>query len=124
MNRLYVNLQAMYCNQKNWSEHSASVYLDLSKAFDTLDHNILLHKLDWYDICRVAKEWIEDYLWKHSLVTKITTSPNKIIKSETFSITCGATQGSCLESIICACIVIVMCTTYTPGTGYLLALHI
>ena len=85
---------------KNWSVHSASVYLYLSKAFDTLDHNILLHKLDQYGIRGVAKEWIEDYLRNHSLVTKITTSPNKIIKSETFSITCGAAQGSCLRPLL------------------------
>ena len=85
---------------KNRSEHSASIYLDLSKAFDTLDHNILLHKLDWYGIRRVAKEWIEDYLRNRSLVTKITTCPNKIIKSESFSITCGTAQGSCLRPLL------------------------
>ena len=85
---------------KNQSEHSARIYLDLSKAFDTLDHNILLHKLDRYGIRGVAKEWIEDYLWNCRLVTKITTCPNKIIKSESFSVTCGAAQGSCLGPLL------------------------
>ena len=41
---------------KNRSEHSASVYLDLSKAFNTLDHSILLQKLDRYGICGIAKD--------------------------------------------------------------------
>ena len=85
---------------KNQSKHSASIYLDLSKAFNTLDHNILLHKLDQYGIRGVAREWIEDYLWNRSLGTKITTCPNKIIKSESFNITCGAAQGSCLRPLL------------------------
>ena len=35
---------------KNWGEHSASIYLDLSKVFHMLDHTILLTKLEQYGI--------------------------------------------------------------------------
>ena len=72
---------------KNRTEHSTSVYLDLSKAFDTLDHAILLKKLNRYGIRGLAKDWLESYLKDRSLVAKVTTSPNHMVKSDKFNIT-------------------------------------
>ena len=39
-----------------------NVYLDLSKAFDTLDHNILLSKLQFYGFTNLALEFYKSYL--------------------------------------------------------------
>ena len=48
--------------QLNAGNYTAGVFVDLKKALDTVDHNILLEKLDYYGIRGVAKNWFESYL--------------------------------------------------------------
>ena len=50
---------------------SFGVFIDLIKAFDTVDHKILLHKLDDYGFCGVINKWFSSYLQGRTKKTQI-----------------------------------------------------
>ena len=46
----------------NKNEISIAVYIDAMKAFDTVNHNILLNKLQYFGIRGKCADWFEEYL--------------------------------------------------------------
>ena len=38
------------------------IFIDLQKTFDTVNHEILLVKLDFWDICGLATSWLKSFL--------------------------------------------------------------
>ncbi len=72
-----------------------SVYLDLSKAFDMVDHNILLEKLEYYGIRGHVKKWFCSYLNNRKLKTYVNS---KLSNSENINI--GVPQGSVLGPLL------------------------
>ena len=85
---------------KNDGKHTMGVFLDLSKAFDTLDHTVLISKLERYGVRGVMLDWFKSYLTGRSLVTKISTVNGVTTKSEQHNITFGTAQGSCLGPLL------------------------
>ena len=53
----------------------------MSKAFDLVDHSILLDKLETYGIRGNTLKWIESYLSERKQIVEITYNDGKIIKS-------------------------------------------
>ena len=72
-----------------------AVFLDLSKAFDTLDHNILLHILDHYGIRGVAKQLFESYITNRQQFVQINDIRSKVITTNI-----DVPQGSVLGPIL------------------------
>ena len=50
---------------------TALILLDLSKAFDSINHTILLHKLKCVGACPLAIQWFESYLSGRSQYVRI-----------------------------------------------------
>ena len=77
------------------NEIPINIYLDLSKAFDTLDHNILLYKLNHYGISGSSLKLIESYLTNREQYVEIDNT-----KSKTQKIKTGVPQGSILGPLL------------------------
>ena len=72
-----------------------NVFIDLSKAFDTLDHDILLYKLFYYGIRGNSYKLLESYLKDRKQYVEIDH-----IKSNKLSISAGVPQGSILGPLL------------------------
>ena len=76
-------------------KYGCGIFIDLHKSVDTVNHEILLRKLEHYGIRGKAQVWFKSYLTNR----KQCVSPNGE-SSELKQITCGVPQGSCLGPLL------------------------
>ncbi|KAL9989341.1 hypothetical protein ACROYT_G003882 [Oculina patagonica] len=74
---------------------TAVVYLDMSKAFDSIKHKILKKKLKNIGLSSSALTWFSSYLSIRSQVVRINST-----LSDALTVTCGVPQGSVLGALL------------------------
>ena len=74
------------------------ILIDLQKALDTLDHQILLKKLKYIDVSPEIVRWFASYLKNRNLIVSLEKS-----LSESGVLNCGVPQGSILGPILFYC---------------------
>lgn len=77
------------------NEDGIGIFIDFTKAFDTIDHKLLLHKLYVYGIRGNAHKWFESYLTNRKQYVNY-----KGTSSESQKITFGVPQGSVLGPLL------------------------
>ena len=74
---------------------NAVVFLDLKRAFDTVDHDVLLGKLSLYGIQESAYDWVKSYLNSRTQKCLVNGSLSKVC-----SLGCGVPQGTILGPLL------------------------
>ena len=77
------------------NQMTCGIFVDLSKAFDTVNHQILLGKLEHYGIRGKALELFKSYLSERKQYVQVNNC-----NSQTRSISCGVPQGSVLGPLL------------------------
>jgi len=76
------------------------IFLDLTKAYDVLNHRVLLSKLDTCGIRGVANKWFESYLSLQKQCVEIKSKKQGTSVSTTKELMHGVPQGSTLGPIL------------------------
>lgn len=70
-------------------KYTVGIFLDLSKAFDTIEHRILIRKLEYYGIRGITTSLFENYLKDRKQIVKYNS-----VQSTEKTILTGVPQGS------------------------------
>ena len=82
-------------NAMNNDKFTLSVFIDLTKAFDTCDTDILLEKLKYYGFRGISNYWFRNYLTGRMQYTSVNN-----VNSSLNELKCGVPQGSVLGPIL------------------------
>ena len=75
--------------------HTSMILVDLQKAFDTLDHGVLLEKMKYFGFQTSVIKWFESYLSNKKFLVSIDN-----VFTEAGTLKYGVAQGSILGQLL------------------------
>jgi len=90
-----LHLTNYLCQQKQQGFWTGVSMVDLSAAYDCVDHNILLKKLKIYGLSTKSLDWIRSFITERKQMVRI-----EGIHSECLPLKWGVPQGSCLSPLL------------------------
>ena len=76
-------------------KYTGLIFIDLKKAFDTVDHEILFKKLKMYGVTGLEHDWFTSYLHNRKQFCRVDGT-----SSDVKGINCEVPQGSCLGPLL------------------------
>ena len=98
---LHSTLTALLEATNSWSVNidngflNGVVFIDLKKAFDTIDHEIILRKLSYFGADQATAMWFQSYLSNRTQRCNVNGN-----LSTASTVTCGVPQGSILGPLL------------------------
>ena len=80
-----------WLNNIDFQKINMTIFLDLKKSFDTVDHKLLLEKLSRYGVQGNVINWFRSYITQRKQFCRVNDECSKPL-----GVTCGIPQGSCL----------------------------